>query len=139
MNHESKSHHVAWADRIGLNKIWFQNIQACDISFGTEHYPNAVWRLYYSIVNIKNGPALKDIIDTYILEEWEPSIERKVAAWIESHPFESSDPANISFERSQIRNEKLPDLCYFMRQLLEDYGFGFYESNIEEDDVSLDE
>jgi len=135
MNSETKNHHVAWADRIGLNKIWFQNIQACDISFGSEYYPNAVWRLYYSIVNIKNGPQLKTIIDGYINGKWNQEIQKRLSNWIRDHPFESSDPNNVSFERSQIKNEMLPDLCYFMRQLLEDYGFGFYESNIEEDEM----
>lgn len=132
MSENGKSHHVAWADRIGLNKIWFQNIQACDITFGSEAYPNAVWRLYYSIVNVKNGPALRDLIDEYIRDGWEKQINERVSRWINSHPFESSDPCNISFERSQIRNELLPDLCHFMRQLLEDNGFGFYESNLDE-------
>ena len=127
---DDKSHHVAWADRVGYNKLWFQDIQACSVAFGTEYYPNAVWRLYYDIVNIKKGPQLKDEINDYLKKEFYPQVEKMVV-----ERFKNDPNLNYDFERTDAENLLMPEFCSYMKQLLEDNGFGFYESNIDEDEM----
>ena len=127
-NNNSGSHHVAWADRVEYDKLWFRNIQLCDETYGTEQYENSVWRLYYSIINIKDGPQLRDLIDEYLKTVWFPLIDSKVKLWHDRNSFESVDSNLELLERQHIMMEQLPDLCYFIRQLLNDHGYGFYRT-----------
>ena len=64
MNDEVKtsSHHVAWSDRIGLNKQWAKDIQICSDYFGTPQYRLMVRRWKNNIPNIKNGIQFKYLI-----------------------------------------------------------------------------
>jgi len=132
MNEQQGNHHVAWADRVEYDKLWFRNIQKCDEDYGTDLYETSVWRLYYSIINIKDGPQLKDMIDTYIQDKWYPKIQRHMAEWRKDNPFECDDEAVYTNERQQTQQELLPDLCYYIRQLLNDHGYGFYRKTTEE-------
>ena len=129
MNDEKK-HHVAWADRIGYHKILFQDIQACSMMYGTEEYPKAVWRLYNDILNIKDGPALKDMVNKYLKEKW--AIKRyKVLS-----SNEELRCGDLSVERDiidDINGEMMPELCYYIKQLLEEYGFGTYKGSYDGD------
>jgi len=136
MKDADKSHHVAWADRIGYNKLLFQDIQACSVAFGTEAYSNSVWRLYYDIVNIKNGPALKDKIDEYLNNEWYPKRDEMIR---KSDAVATGDMSVINEERDNIVRQMMPGFCFYMKQLLETNGFGFYESEITSDDGGLDQ
>ena len=125
---QGSSHHVAWADRVEYDKLWFRNIQECDETYGTDLYEKSVWRLYYSIINIKDGPQLKKLIDDYLNNEWLPYIDNKIEEWKKNNTFECEDENLEMLERQHIMSERLPDLCYFIRQLLNDYGYGFYRT-----------
>lgn len=132
LNEQESKHHVAWADRVEYDKLWFRNIQRCDEDFGTDLYETSVWRLYYSIINIKDGPQLKDMIDTYLYDVWYPSIEEHIRLWRRDNLFEQDDPTVEESERQQYRRERLPLLCLYIRQLLNDNGYGFYRGRSEE-------
>lgn len=125
---QGSSHHVAWADRVEYDKLWFRNIQECDETYGTDLYEKSVWRLYYSIINIKDGPQLKKLIDDYLNNEWLPYIDNKIEEWKKNNTFECEDENLEMLERQHIMSERLPDLCYFIRQLLNDHGYGFYRT-----------
>jgi len=125
---QGSSHHVAWADRVEYDKLWFRNIQQCDETYGTDLYEISVWRLYYSIINIKDGPQLKQLIDDYLKNTWLPYIDNKIEEWKKNNTFESVDENQVLLERRHIMSERLPDLCYFIRQLLNDHGYGFYRT-----------
>jgi len=114
------SHHVAWADRIGLNKTWAKAIERIWATYGTKEYPSAVWGFKHIIININNGPQLKTHIDRYI----ETLREKK---YNELKPY-SNTPAYES-EDAILEEEMLPHIANFMVQLLEDNGFGMYKSN----------
>ena len=128
---KSSGHHVAWADRVEYDKLWFRNIQQCDETYGTDLYENSVWRLYYSIINIKDGPQLHNLIDEYLKNEWLPYIDNKIVEWKKNNTFECEDENQVLLERQHIMLEKLPDLCYFIRQLLNDHGYAFYRTKSE--------
>jgi len=121
------SHKVAWADRVEYDKIWFRNIQQCDETFGTPLYEKSVWRLYYSIINIKDGPQLHDIINDWLKGTWYPKVDADLKQWKVANPFEATDENNLDHERQEIMTENLPDFCFFMRQLLNDHGYAFYQ------------
>lgn len=123
MNDEKK-HHVAWADRVGYHKLLFQDLQACSISYGTNYFHKAVWRLYNDIVNIKDGPALKDKIDKYLEEVWIPKRNKKLS---KNDELEYGDLSINKDIMDEITSEMMPELCYFIKQLLEDHGFGTYK------------
>lgn len=101
------------------------------MAFGTEDYAISVWGFYYDIVNINNGPKLKDKLNDYIKTEWRPEIVNKLEVWKKKNPHEAMDPGNVEFESICIEKEMLPELGYFMKQLLEDNGFGFYKSEFD--------
>ena len=118
------SHHVAWADRIGLNKTWAKAIERIWATYGTNDFNNAVWGLHTILINIKNGPQLRKLTDGYIKNLFDEK-NIKLESYIDTYAYGSE---------SEILNEEmLPGLANFMIQLLEDNGFGMYESIVEED------
>lgn len=133
---ENSDHHVAWADRIGLNKQWAKDIMVCSEAFGSEYYPTAVNRFRNDIINVKSGPLLKDIIDDYVddtLLKWK---QEELVKWVKDHPQEAMNPSWTRNQKKNIELRMYEYLYNFMIQLLEDYGFVFYESNVEEDEMS---
>ena len=136
MNEEQ--HHVAWADRIGLNKLWAKDILSCSEAYGSSFYEMKVKCFRNDIINIKNGPQLKTEIDSYVndvLKKWKDDV---LEEWINNNPKEASSTAWIRKIREDINQRACEYLCNFMIQLLEDHGFGFYESNLLSDDGGLD-
>ena len=120
MTENNSSHHVAWADRIGLNKTWAKAIERIWATYGTENFSQAVWGLHTIIINIKDGPQLRSDIDTHI-EELRQVKEKKLEPYYD-------DPAYAN-ENVILEEEMLPGLANFMVQLLEDNGFGMYKSS----------
>ena len=121
------NHHVAWADRIGLNKTWAKGIERIWATIGTDGFNNAVWGLHTVIINIKNGPQLRKEIDDHIIQ-LRMEKDKELEPYYDTPAYES--------ENLILENNMLPGLANFMIQLLEDHGFGFYESSVEEDEMS---
>ena len=122
MTEKNNKHHVAWADRIGLNKTWAKSIERIWATYGTDEFYDAVWGMRTIIINIKNGPQLKKEIDKYVEKLYEEKNE-ELKSYYDTYAYDSEN---------MIRDkEMLPKLAYFMIQLLEDHGFGFYKSKDE--------
>ena len=133
MTDENSNHHVAWKDRLGLNKQWMLDIQACSMTHGSTDYVNQVDRFLNDIINIKNGPHLYDIIK----DEWNNKIavegERALEQWKRTHLQESRIEEEVRDAQERIRQNQAERLYHFIIQTLEDNGFGFYQSTIVED------
>ena len=124
-----EKHHVAWKDRLGLNRIWEQAILHCCNSFGTNMFVDDVELFRSLIINIKDGPQLKNIIDDYIngeLKEWQNKMFNN---WKDHNKAEARIPEICNRIRNENNVEAHQYLFSFMLQLLEDHGFGFYLSN----------
>ena len=121
---QNKSHHVAWADRIGLNKTWAKAIERIWATYGTNDFNNAVWGLRVVLVNIKNGPQLRTLTDDYIKTLFENK-NIKLESYVDTYAYGS--------ENEILNEEMLPYLASFMIQLLEDNGFGMYKSEYDGD------
>lgn len=137
MSTENK-HHVAWADRLGLNKIWHDAISYCRMSYGTEEYRQSVFGFYHLLVNIKDGPQLKQIVTDYKSNDWEKKIREQLEKWRTSHPDLRDELDVVQDEEEKIRDDMMSDLFDYMLQLLETKGFGFYKSDIIDEDYSDD-
>lgn len=123
-----KKHHVAWADRIGLPKIWFKDMEACSGAYGTKIYPLLVERFENDIINIKDdGPKLKDKIKAYKRDKLDKLASHYMAGWKETHPYERTNPAHIQDQRNELKMIKSRLLYNYIVQMLEDEGFGFYK------------
>lgn len=125
MTVESKNHHVAWADRVGLNKLWAKAIERIWATYGTSENSKAVWGLRTVLVNINNGPQLRKITDDYI-KELNQDKYNKLEPYYDTYAYGS--------EKEILDEEMLGPLANFMIQLLEDNGFAFYESSYEEEE-----
>ena len=119
------THHVAWADRIGLNKTWAKGIERIWATYGTEQFNQAVWGLHTVIINIKKGPQLRTIIDTHIVELRQTKYKKLETYY--------DDPAYDN-ENDILEREMLPGIANFMIQLLEDNGFGMYKPSQYQDE-----
>lgn len=124
----NQQHHVAWADRLGLNKIWHDAIEECRMTYGTEKYRQSVFGLYHLIVNIKDDPKLKDIVDKYKDGIWEDKIKERLSKWCKENPSLIDEPFIVQSEEELIRDDMMSDLFDYILQLLENEGFGFYKS-----------
>lgn len=137
MPNETASHHVAWKDRIGFNKIWYENFKAMSETYGTDSHPFMVERAINDIVNIKNGPNLSDRISNKKKEIRSQELQYCRQQWLESNPQKAEDTYYLRDLNRQLKALEAQLLHHFIIQLWEDEGFGFYESTTEEDDVSL--
>jgi len=124
------SHHVAWKDRLGLNRQWIKDIEDCSKAHGTDEYINQVDRFRNDIINIKNGPALHDMIN----EEWKKIAEEGKKAfekWKLNNPQEARIEEEVNEAQHLIRKDQAEKLYHFIIQILELNGFGFYASEYE--------
>ena len=130
---ETIGHHVAWADRIGLNKQWARDIEACSEAYGTDSYHHMVRRFKNNIPNIKgDGPKLHDMIVDYERQLFKKDYTDLLSGWIENNPQESENESFILQKEDEIRMHLNEELYRFIIQLLEHYGFGFYKSQLGE-------
>ncbi len=129
-NQSNSSHHVAWADRIGINKQWARDIEACSESYGTSTYHHMVRRFKNNIPNIKDGPKLHNIIQDKEDELFTGTFEKMLDNWIINYPQEAENDSYILQKKDEIRMVLNENLYSFIIQLLEDQGFGFYKSDI---------
>lgn len=129
-----KKHHVAWADRIGLNKQWARDIEACSDAFGTHSYPVMVRRFQNNIPNIKGGPQLRDMI-----EEEEKRLEEKkkylFTVWANMYPQYADNESYVRQKEEELDLQMAEEKYRFIIQMLEDNDFGFYKSTVEEDEI----
>jgi len=138
MNQENNTgHHVAWADRIGLNKRWEEAIKNCyyGMLYGPQDFKHAVNAFKMLMINIKGGPQLKDQVNEYINKiDKVQNIQYK--KWL------SADPGAITSRRKDVRNDldnkKAEILFTFMIQLLEDNNFCFYKGEFTGDYDTID-
>lgn len=138
MSTGNSRHHVAWADRLGLNKIWHDAINYCRMTYGTDEYRQAVFGFQRLIVNIKDGPALKDTILEYKKNVWEKKIKNRLEQWRAANPDLRDELTIVQDEHEKIRDDMMGELFDFMLQMLEDKGFGFYKSDIIDEDYNDD-
>lgn len=132
---DEKSHHVAWADRIGLNKQWARDVQMCSDAYGSKTYFILVKRFRNNIPNIKNGPQLKDMITEFVnkyLEQWKLD---QLEIWKTRNPQKANFSPSVRAKEKDIEYAAQEELYKYMVQLLEEQGFCFYESTIEEDEM----
>lgn len=130
---DSDNHHVAWADRIGLNKQWARDIQFCSDCFGTSMYSIAVRRFHNNIPNIKDGPDLHEIIAKYRDTTLTAEHDRLLDEWKSKYPDYAMNPDYVSQKSEEIGDFISSKLYHYILQTLEDYGFGFYASDVDED------
>lgn len=115
-------HHVAWADRIGLNKLWGEAIRACWATYGTDEFPERVEAFEMIMINIPKGPQLSNILHTFKKNNL---FDRKKKLITQLDPNLSTE--QYKDQSSQIDYENKSILVTFMIQLLNDNGFGFWK------------
>lgn len=123
-----ESHHVAWADRIGLNKQWARDIQTCGDAFGSDMYLVAVRRFKNDIPDIKSGPQLKTKIKEF--EEGELNEFKKILLyeWKKNFEQEAKNESFVAQKQDEINMYAAEELYKYIIQMLEDHGFAFYEA-----------
>ena len=134
---KNQQFHVSWSDRLGFQKIWHDAINDCRMSYGTTEYRRAVFGLQQLILDVKDGPKLRTLIDTYKNVKWEEKVAQRLNEWKKKNPYAAHKPSSIQFAEEQIRNDLLEDLFTYIIQLLENNNYGFYHSDLSTDQISL--
>lgn len=133
---EDNSHHVAWADRIGLNKQWARDIEACSDAFGTPFYIVMVKRFMNNIPNMRgDGPKLYDMLKEYESILFKEEMPKMMNQYLVNYPDDAGSESTLLMKEDEFRRVLSQDLYRAIIQLLEDNGFGFYASTIEEDEL----
>lgn len=112
-------------------------MQVCSANFGTTFYPIAVERFENDILNIKDGPAMKNKINDYKKNTLDPLILSERDEWIESHPQQAQNQSYLRDIELVLKQKKAKLLHNFILQLLEDNGFGMYKGTYEEEDEMI--
>jgi len=128
---KQQQHHVAWKDRLGLNDQWMRDIQVCSTTHGTTEYVGQVDRFKNDIINIHNGPPLYNIVEHYWNTELTRIGKELFIDWTQHYPHEAKIEEEVKEAQERIRQYQAEKLYHYIVQLLEDKGFGFYQSSIE--------
>jgi len=124
----NKSYRPAWKDRIGLNDRWRRDLDLCSDTFGTAEYIDRVECLRNDLVNIKDGPQLVDIVKEYVKGDLEDYRNGVLDFWKKENPeFISGDDLVLKVKK-EINLEASKMLHHFILQLLENNGFGMYQT-----------
>lgn len=127
----AENHKVAWKDRLGLNRVWEQDILFCSNMFRSDGYVDAVNRFRNNMINIRDGPQLKDIVDDYVKKDLRVWREERLIVWADNNRSDARVPEILSRTEKEI-DMKAHELLYnFMVQLLEDNGFCFYKGGFD--------
>lgn len=130
-----KSFHVVWKDRIGLKDAWEKHIFRCGEVFGELNYNNAVEAFLNDIVDIKNGPQLNKLIFDYLENDLEEYKKIQLIKWAEENPQQANNSQLLKRQEHDLDDIIYKKLYHYILQLLEDTGFIFYKSNVEEDEL----
>lgn len=130
---EETKHHVAWADRVGLNKLWGEAIRACWATYGTDEFQERVEAFEMLIINIPKGPQLSNQVIEFKNNHL---FERKKKILEQLDPNLSNEQYKDQSEQIEYDHKRI--LVTFMIQLLNDNNFIFYKSLIPSDDGGLD-
>lgn len=141
MSHEIEQHHVAWNDRLNLNKIWEQCMLRCIDSYGTDEFSHNVHLFHMTIININDGPPLNEIIERYIDNDLKSWKTKQYNDWYHNPRNRQDRSMQEHQERTlaEIDYKAHEKLFYFIIQTLENNNFGFYKSNLVLDKVGLDD
>jgi hypothetical protein len=106
-------------DALCYSRILLEDLAECSRCFGlADEYMNAVNRLRHDCVNMREGPQLKNMIDSYIHGRWNELLMKDYGQWRRDNPLASEHVAEI--ERGLIMSNHMVELCDFIRQLLTD-------------------
>jgi len=130
---QTSHHRVAWKDRIGLSLRWKMDLDACSEYYQTDRYPARVECLRNDIININNGPQLQTIVEDYINGELEDWMNKEYIDWWNSNPRDRTDANLVKNIWKDIKYRAYEKIHHFILQMLEDNGFGTYQSTIETD------
>lgn len=109
-------------ESLGYSMILLRAIQSCDDSFGTEHYRTNVEKLRHAVLNLKDGPKLRDITEDYYNGPWRARINIELDRWKKQNPFLKHKAHAIQDEEERLINDYMVFLCDFIKQLLSDNG-----------------
>ena len=126
-----KDHHVAWADRIGLNKRWADAIKDCFENYNTPGFKDSVEAFEALMVNIHEGPPLYNNIQKYKQETLTKDRETYIRVWKKKHPDLAQNRSYLKDLNIEIRKIENKKIFHFILQMLEDNKFGFYKSTFD--------
>ena len=127
------SHHVAWADRIGLNRQWARDIEACSSLFGTPDYIVMVRRFMNNIPNMRgDGPKLQDMLKEYESILFKQHLPQMMREYLDNFPDDAGCESTLLMKEDEFCMVLAQDLYQCIIQLLDDHRFGFYKSRIDD-------
>lgn len=109
-------------DELGYSRILLEDIATCSRLYGSDQYRVAVYGLYHDVLNLKDGPRLKDITKEYYENEWANAVKTDLEKWKKANPDLADDIGILQDEEEKIVDEHMVFLCNFIKQLLMDNG-----------------
>ena len=109
-------------EELGYARILLDDISACSQLYGTEEYRTAVERLRHDVLDLKDGPKLRKIVEDFYNGKWNQMIQNQLTEWKKKNPYSAEDVNEIQIEEEQLRKDAYPILCDFIKQLLASNG-----------------
>lgn len=107
---------------IPISAIWFRRFTECSDMQGTISYPSSVWRFYHSLLNLgEDKLAIKDIIQNYVENEWEPITKYLLA----KETRYTTDSDVINHNKKQIELQHIHLVFDRIVQTIQDSGIGW--------------
>jgi hypothetical protein len=109
-------------DELGYSRVLLADIENCSRTFGTDQYRMAVFGLYHDVLNLKDGPRLRDIVEEFYRGDWSEGIKKELAEWKEKNLDFAEELNILQDEEERITDDRMVILCDFIKQLLMDNG-----------------
>lgn len=109
-------------ESLGYSRILLDDISDCSRLYGTEGYRAAVECLRHDVLNLKDGPKLRDIVEEFYNGPWVNMIKKELDRWIANNQDLKDEPQIIQDKESRLTEDHMVFLCDFIRQLLMDHG-----------------
>ena len=107
---------------IAISAIWYERFLECSRTYGTGEYPSSVWRFYHSLLNLgKDELAIKDIIQDYVENDWEPRIKYILTKTTQY----TTDPGVINFNQKTLEAQYIHEIFDMIVQTIQDSGIGW--------------
>jgi len=114
---------------LAVASIWYERYLECSRTYGTDEFPNSVWRFYRSLLNLgKEKLAIKDIVQNYVTNTWYPEIYELIKADCKRDRVDldmKSHRGRRELIKKQNEKREICKIFEFIIQTIQDSGKGW--------------
>ena len=111
---------------LAISAIWFERFLECSRTYGTEEFPDSVWRFYHSLLNLDEKElAIKDKVRKFYVDDWKPRLDARVRESLMEEQIKNNDLSIVNLFYKLNEKQMVVELFEFIIQAIQDSGVGW--------------